>query len=173
MSRDRYRRREELIDGSAFVAPGAVVLGDVRIGAESSVWYNAVVRGDTESIVIGRQTNVQDGCVLHADPGFPCVLGDRVTVGHGAVVHGAIVEDGVLVGMKAVVMNGARVGAGSIVGVGAVVVEGMRIPPGSLVVGVPARVKRSIEPHDQERIRHAADHYVAAACEAKAAHAEP
>lgn len=100
--------------------------------------------------------------MLHADPGFPCSLGDRVSVGHGAIVHGATIEDDVLVGMRAVIMNGARVGAGSIVGVGAVVTEGMVIPPNSVVLGMPAQVKRSCEARDVERIHHAAQHYVAA-----------
>jgi carbonic anhydrase/acetyltransferase-like protein (isoleucine patch superfamily) len=151
------------IDPAAFVAPGAVVLGQVTIGVESSIWYNAVVRGDTEAIRIGRQTNVQDLCCLHADPGFPCTLGDRVTVGHGAIVHGATVEDDVLIGMKAVVMNGAKIGRGSLVAVGAIVLEGMEVPPGSVVMGAPARIKRQLEEKDIARIRHAAEHYVAAA----------
>jgi carbonic anhydrase/acetyltransferase-like protein (isoleucine patch superfamily) len=151
------------IDPAAFVAPGAVVLGQVTVGEESSIWYNAVVRGDTEVIRIGRQTNVQDLCCLHADPGFPCTLGDRVTVGHGAIVHGATVEDDVLIGMKAVVMNGAKIGRGSLVAVGAVVLEGMDVPPGSVVMGAPARIKRQLAEKDVARIRHAAEHYVAAA----------
>ena len=155
--------RNELVDPSAFIAPGAVVLGDVTIGAESSVWFNAVIRGDTDAIRIGRQTNIQDLCVLHADAGFPCIIGDRVTVGHSAIVHGAIVEDDVMIGMRAVVMNGAKIGAGSLVAVGAIVLEGMEVPPGSVVMGAPARIKRQLEPRDQERIRHAAEHYVQAA----------
>ncbi len=159
----RHTFRPELVAPSAFIAPGAVVLGDVTIGAEASVWYNAVLRGDTEKIVVGPQTNVQDLCLLHADPGFPCTLGARVTLGHGAIVHGATVEDECLIGMRAVVMNGAVIGAGSIVGVGAVVTEGTIIPPGSLVLGMPGKVVRAVEAKDQERIRHAAEHYVAAA----------
>ena len=97
--------QDELVDPTSYIAPGAIVLGDVTIGAESSIWFNAVVRGDTEAIRIGSQTNVQDLCVLHADAGFPCVLGDRVTVGHAAIVHGATVEDDCMIGMRAVVMN--------------------------------------------------------------------
>jgi len=157
------RFRPELVDPTAFIAPGAVVLGNVTIAARASVWFATVIRGDSAAIVIGEETNVQDGCVLHADPGFPCVLGKRVTLGHGAIVHGATVEDDVLIGMRAVVMNGARVGSGSIVGVGAVVTEGTEIPPGSIVLGQPAKVKRPAEPRDAERIRHAAAHYVGAA----------
>ena len=129
--------RREFMDPSAFIAPGAVVLGDVTIGAESSVWFNAVIRGDTAAIRIGRQTNIQDLCVLHADAGFPCILGDRVTVGHSAIVHGAIVADDVMIGMRQVVMN-STIGAGSLVAVGAIVLEGMEIPPASVVMGFPA-----------------------------------
>jgi len=150
----------ELVDPTAFVAAHARLIGDVTIGAESSVWFNAVIRGDRETIRIGRQTNVQDLCMLHADPGIPCTLGDRVSVGHAAIVHGAAVEDDVLIGMRAVIMNRARIGAGSIIGVGAVVTEGTQIPPGSVVVGVPGKVKRQAEPRDGKRIRHAAEYYV-------------
>ena len=156
-------RRPELIDPAAYIAPGAVVLGDVTIGGESSVWFNAVIRGDTAAIRIGRQTNVQDGCVLHADEGFPCTLGDRVTLGHGAIVHGATIEDDVMIGMRAVVMNGARIGRGSIVAVGAVITEGTQIPPGSIAMGQPATIKREARDRDLARIQHAAEHYVAAA----------
>jgi carbonic anhydrase/acetyltransferase-like protein (isoleucine patch superfamily) len=157
------RHRPELVDPTAFLAEGAVVVGDVTIGSESSVWFGAVIRGDTAAIRIGRQTNVQDGCVLHADEGFPCQLGDRVTLGHGAIVHGANVEDDCLIGMRAVVMNGAKIGAGSVVAVGSVVLEGTVVPPGSVVMGQPARVKRQLTDRDRERIRHAAEHYVGAA----------
>jgi len=156
------RHRPELVDPSAWIAPGAVVLGDVTLGAEATVWYAAVIRGDSAPILIGRQTNVQDGCVLHADEGLPCTLGDRVTLGHGAIVHGATVEDDCLIGMRAVVMNGAKIGRGSIVAVGSIVTEGTVIPPGSIALGQPAKVKREVSDRDRERIRHAAEHYVAA-----------
>jgi len=157
------RHRPELVDPTAFIAPGAVVIGDVTIGAESGVWFNAVIRGDSEAIRIGQQTNVQDGCVLHADAGFPCTLGDRVTLGHGAIVHGATVEEDCLIGMRAVVMNGAKIGKGSIVAVGSIVTEGTEIPPGSVAIGQPAKVKRATIDRYRERIAHAAEHYVAAA----------
>lgn len=160
---ENTRFHPELVDPTAFIADGAVVLGDVVLGPQSSVWFHAVLRGDCEQIRIGGQTNIQDGCVLHADPGFPCVLGNRVTVGHGAIVHGAIVEDDVMIGMKAVVMNGARIGRGSIVAVGSIVTEGTEIPPGSIAMGQPAKVKRQTTERDAGRIRHAADHYVEAA----------
>ncbi len=132
----------------------------MTIGEDSSVWFNAVLRGDCEALRIGRRTNIQDNCVLHADPGFPCVVGDGVTVGHGAVVHGAQVGDNVTIGMHAVVMNGARIGADSIVGVGAVVTEGTEIPPRSLVIGLPAKVKRSLTDEEVARNRASAEHYV-------------
>jgi carbonic anhydrase/acetyltransferase-like protein (isoleucine patch superfamily) len=157
------RFRPELVDPSAYIASGAVVLGDVSLGPEASVWFGAVIRGDSEAIRIGAGTNVQDGCVLHADPGFPCTLGEQVTVGHGAIVHGATVEDCCLIGMRAVVMNGAKIGRGSIVAVGAIVLEGAEIPPGSVVMGQPAKVKSAASEKHFERILHAAQHYIAAA----------
>jgi carbonic anhydrase/acetyltransferase-like protein (isoleucine patch superfamily) len=157
------RHQPQLVDQTAFIADSAVVLGDVTIGAECSVWFGAVIRGDSEAIRIGRQSNVQDGCILHADPGYPCTLGDRVTLGHGAIVHGATIEDDCLIGMRAVVMNGAKIGRGSIIGVGSLVTEGMEIPAGSVAIGQPARIHRQATDLDRERIRHAADHYVAAA----------
>ena len=148
------------LDPSVFVAPGAVVWGKITIAAESSVWFNAVIRADSEAIRIGRETNVQDLCVLHADEGFPCQLGDRVTLGHAAIVHGATVEDDVMIGMRAVVMNGARIGRGSIIAVGSVVTEGVIIPPNSIVMGLPGKVVREASKGDHERIAHAARHYV-------------
>jgi len=159
--RDPTRFHPDKVDDSAYIAPGAVVLGDVTIGAESSVWFNAVIRGDTAPIQIGDQTNVQDNCVLHADEGYPCILGDRVTVGHAAIVHGAVVENDCLIGMRAVVMNGATIGAGSIVAVGAVVTEGFTAPPGSIVMGAPAKVRSEIKDRHRQAIEHAAEHYVA------------
>ena len=161
--RDVWQFRPDQAASDALIAEGAIVLGDVTIGERSSIWFQAVVRGDTERIVIGRETNVQDLCLLHADPGFPCWLGNRVTLGHGAIIHGATVADDCLIGMRAVVMNGAQVGAGSIVGAGAIVTEGTIIPPGSIVLGTPGKVVRAAEERDLERIRHAAQHYVAAA----------
>lgn len=157
---ENTKPRPEQIHESVYIAPGAVVVGDVTIGEESSVWFNAVLRGDVEAIKIGKQTNIQDGCVLHADPGFPCTLGDGITVGHAAIVHGATVGDNVTIGMKAVVMNGASVGENSIVAVGAVVTEGTQIPPGSLVIGIPGKVKRELSPEQIEMNRMGAAHYV-------------
>ena len=124
---------------SAWVAPGAYVIGDVHLGEESSVWYGAVLRGDTEPIRIGARTNVQDGCVLHADPGYPAVVGEGCVVGHKALLHGCEIGDGCLVGMNATVLNGAKIGEGSIVAAGALVAENKEFPPHSLIVGVPAK----------------------------------
>jgi carbonic anhydrase/acetyltransferase-like protein (isoleucine patch superfamily) len=152
--------RPQQIHPSVWIAPGASIVGDVTIDEDSSVWFAAVVRGDSEAIRVGRRTNIQDGCILHADPGFPCILGDGVTLGHGAIVHGARVADNVLVGMRAVVMNGATIGAGTIVGAGAVVTEGMQIPAGSLVLGLPAKIRRTATAGEIESIAAAAGHYV-------------
>jgi len=134
------------VDPSAFIAPGAVVLGAVEIGSESSVWYSSVLRGDINRIVLGHQTNVQDGCVLHVSDDFACVLGDRVTVGHRAVVHACTVGDEVLVGMGAIILDGAQIGPRCIIAAGALVTKGAVIPEGSLVVGAPAKVVRSLTP---------------------------
>src|SRR5262245_51186832 len=149
------------VHGSVFVAAGAAVVGDVAIGEDSSVWFNAVLRGDADSVRVGRRTNIQDVCVLHADPGFPCTVVDGVTIGHGAIVHGATVEDNVIVGMRAVIMNGARIGRDSLVAVGCVVTEGKEVPPGSLVVGMPGRVTRQLSEEEIAHIRRSAEHYVA------------
>ncbi len=142
----RFEERVPLVHPTAYIAPGAYVVGWVEVGEGASIWFGAVVRGDVERVVVGPGSNVQDGAVLHADPGMPCLLGPRVTVGHRAVVHGALVEEGALIGMGALVLNGARVGAQAVVGAGAVVPPGMEIPPGHLALGVPARVVRPIEP---------------------------
>jgi carbonic anhydrase/acetyltransferase-like protein (isoleucine patch superfamily) len=126
-----------LIHPSAFIAPGAVVLGDVTLGRDASIWYNCVVRGDMAPIRIGEETNIQDLTVVHVDEGVPCTVGRRVGVGHRAILHGCTIEDEVLVGMGAVLLNGVSVGSGSVVGAGAVLPEGMHVPVGSLVLGVP------------------------------------
>ena len=125
---------------SAFVAPSADLIGHVTLGAHSSVWFGAVLRGDTEAIRVGEGSNEQDGAVLHADPGFPCTLEAGVTVGHRAVVHGATCAAGSLVGMGAIMLNGSRLGAGAVLGAGALLPEGREVPDGMLAVGIPARV---------------------------------
>jgi carbonic anhydrase/acetyltransferase-like protein (isoleucine patch superfamily) len=147
------------VAGSAFVAAGARLIGAVTVGEGASVWFNAVLRGDTEPITVGRFTNVQDNCTLHADPGLPCTVGDYVTIGHGAVVHGCTVEDNVLIGMHATILNGAVIGRDTIVGAAALVPERAQIPPGSLVLGVPGRVVRQLRPEEIASIRRSAEGY--------------
>jgi carbonic anhydrase/acetyltransferase-like protein (isoleucine patch superfamily) len=137
---------------SAWVHPAATLIGDVTLGEDVSVWPGAVLRGDRDAIVIGDETNVQDGAVLHCDPGLPCRVGKRVTIGHRAVVHGCTIEDGALIGIGAIVLNGAVVGAGSLVAAGAVVGEGMVIPAGSLVLGVPAKVRGPLTDEQRKRV---------------------
>lgn len=148
------------IEPSAFVASTAAVIGDVVIGARSSIWFGAVARGDENAIRIGVRTNVQDACVLHVDGQHALQVGDDVTVGHRAMLHGCTIRDRVLIGMGATVMNGATIGEDSIVGAGALVTEGMAVPPRSLVLGVPARVKRELTEEERERLRASAEHYV-------------
>ena len=141
------------IDDDAFVAPTAVVVGAVIMGPRSSIWYGAVARADAEIIEIGEGSNIQDGCTLHSDAGFPLVVGRHVTVGHRVVLHGARIDDEVLVGMGSVVMNGAHIGSGSIVAAGAVVTQGKRFPPRSVIAGIPAKVVREATDDDLLHIR--------------------
>jgi carbonic anhydrase/acetyltransferase-like protein (isoleucine patch superfamily) len=148
------------ISSESWVASNATVIGEAKIGARSGIWFGAVVRADVASITIGEETNVQDNCVLHADPGAPLSIGDRVSVGHGAVLHGCAVEDDVLVGMGATILNYARVGEGSLIAAGALLLEGAEIPPGSLVAGVPGRVRRPLTKEEQEDVRQNSRTYV-------------
>lgn len=144
--------KDPQVDSEAFAAPTSVVIGDVTLHAGASVWYGAVLRADCGPIVIGADSNVQDNCSLHVDPGFPISIGERVSVGHNAVVHGATVEDDCLIGMGATVLNGAVIGTGSLVAAQALVPQGMQVPPGSLVAGVPAKVKRQLTDEEREGI---------------------
>jgi carbonic anhydrase/acetyltransferase-like protein (isoleucine patch superfamily) len=152
-----------VIADDVFVAPGAVIVGDVQLLAGSSVWYTSVIRGDGGRIILGEGSNLQDGCVVHADRDFPTTIGARVTVGHRAILHGATIEDDVLIGMGALLMNGCRIGTGSMVAAGALVAQGVVIPPRSLVVGVPGRVVSTVRAVDTELILRAAASYVALA----------
>jgi carbonic anhydrase/acetyltransferase-like protein (isoleucine patch superfamily) len=152
--------KPELIDPTAFVAHNATLRGDVCIGAEACILFGAVIRGDVEPVTIGAQSNVQDLCCLHADPGLPCTIGKRVTIGHAAIVHGATVEDECLIGIRAVILNGAIIGTGSIIAAGAIVTEGKSIPPNSLVMGVPGKVVREATEKDREMIQRGWKHYV-------------
>lgn len=156
------QRRPEIAE-DAFLAAGCYVLGAARVGAGASVWYGTVIRADAEAITVGAHTNLQDGCVLHADPGFAVDIGARVTVGHRAVVHGATVADDVLVGMGATVLNGARIGSWSLIAAGAVVTQGAEIPPGSLVAGVPGTVVRELRDDERNAIAVGAECYLALA----------
>jgi carbonic anhydrase/acetyltransferase-like protein (isoleucine patch superfamily) len=148
------------IHPDSYVHPAAHVIGNVTLGARVSVWPTAVLRGDSDAIVVGEESNVQDGTVVHVDPGVPCTIGRRVAIGHRAIVHGATVGDDCLIGMGAILLNRVRVGHGSIVGAGAVCREGMEIPPNSLVVGVPAKVIRETTDAERERIAHTVQAYL-------------
>ncbi len=147
------------------MAPSADVIGRVRLGEGASVWFGAVLRGDAEEIEIGRRSNIQDGAVCHADPGFPCVIGEDVTVGHRAIVHGAKVGDMALVGMGATMLNGSSLGQGSILAAGALLPEGREVPSGVLAAGVPARVVRHLTEEETARLRLSAEHYASLALE--------
>jgi carbonic anhydrase/acetyltransferase-like protein (isoleucine patch superfamily) len=149
-----------MIDSTVFVARGAIVLGDVALGRDASVWFNAVIRGDTDKITIGAETNIQDLTMIHADPGIPCSVGNRVTVGHRVILHGCTIEDDCLIGMGAVVLNKAVIGRGSVIGAGALILEGTIIPAGSVVVGSPGRVVKEVDAAMRERLEHGWRHYV-------------
>lgn len=156
-----YRGRMPSVDPTAFVDESAQVIGDVSIGPESSLWMQVVARGDVNTIAIGARTNVQDGTVIHVMHGtHPVRIGDDVTIGHGAVVHGCTIGDRVLIGMGAILLNGVEVGAGSIVAAGSLVTEGTVIPPRSLVMGHPARVRRTLDEGDVAEILEYAKRYV-------------
>lgn len=148
------------IDPSAFIAPNASLLGQVTIGPEASVWFGVVIRADLAPITLGRATNIQDNSVLHVDAGKPVILGDHVTVGHRAIVHGATVESRTLIGMGSIILNGAVIGAESVIGAGALVTERAVIPPRSLVLGVPGKVVRSVTEKELAYITHASTAYV-------------
>ena len=148
------------IHPSAFVAPGAAVMGDVTIGEDASVWYGAVLRGDMAPIVVGSQTNLQDGTIVHVDEGLPCTIGRRVGVGHRVILHACTVEDECLIGMGSILLNGVRIGTGSVVAAGAVIPEGMQVPPRSLVMGVPGRIVRPVDAALAARIAETWAHYV-------------
>jgi len=157
-----YRNVVPTVHPSAYVDESAQVIGDVVIGPESSVWMNAVVRGDVNFIRLGRQTNLQDGVIVHVnhEPSFPTELGDQITVGHGAILHGCVIDDRCLIGMGAIVLNGARIGSDSIVAAGALVPEHTVIPPRSLVMGSPGKVKRTVTEAELALILEGAANYV-------------
>ena len=143
-----------------WIAPNAIVIGNVRLERDASVWFGAVIRGDNEPIVIGRGSNIQDGSVLHTDPGFPISIGADCTIGHMVMLHGCTIGAGSLIGIGAIVLNGARIGEGCLIGAGTLIGEGKEIPPRSLVFGSPGKVIRQIDDANAARIRHGAGHYV-------------
>ncbi|HTY08431.1 MAG TPA: gamma carbonic anhydrase family protein [Candidatus Edwardsbacteria bacterium] len=161
-----FKGKTPKVDASAFVAETAVLVGDIEIGRNCSVWYGVVVRADINSVRIGADTNIQENTVIHVDLNdrglgdCSTVIGDRVTVGHGVILHGCKIGDDCLIGMGAIVLSGATIGEGCVVGAGALVREGQVVPPHSLVLGMPAQVKRTLGDPELEQIRHSAQHYV-------------
>ncbi|MDO8862013.1 gamma carbonic anhydrase family protein [Haliea sp. E1-2-M8] len=149
-----------LVGSGQFIAPNAAVIGNVTLHERSSVWFSCVLRGDAERIEVGAGSNIQDGAVLHADPGFPTVVGSNVTVGHKAMLHGCTIGDGSLVGIGAIVLNGAKVGRNCLIGAGALVTEGMEIADGSMVLGAPAKVRRQFTEEEQTALGLNAEHYI-------------
>lgn len=152
--------RPQQIHPSVFVGQGVVIVGDVSVGEQSSVWFNSTLRADTTPVTIGTDTNIQDGCILHADPGFPTIIGNGVTLGHGAIVHGAKVGNNCLIGIRAVVLNGVVVGENCIVGANSLLTQGKVFPAGSLILGSPAKIIRLLTPEEIEGNRLTAQTYV-------------
>ncbi|ABO49024.1 anhydrase, family 3 protein [Desulforamulus reducens MI-1] len=147
------------IHPSVYIAPTATVVGHVEIHEHASIWYNAVIRGDVDRISIGKKTNIQDGCMLHQDAGFPLLIGENVTVGHHTILHGCTIGDRCLIGMGAIILNGAYIGSESLIGAGTLVKEGQEIPPGVLAVGSPARVVRKLTEEEKQKLSQSAQHY--------------
>jgi len=160
---DTFLLRKPALGQGVYVAPGAIVLGDVTIGDYSSVWYNAVLRADINRIVVGHHTNIQDNSVLHLADDYPCVLGDFVTVGHGAIVHACTIGNEVLVGMGSILLDGAVIGHQCIIGAGALVTQGAKIPAGSMVLGSPAKVTRILSESERAHLKTFAEKYVGSA----------
>jgi carbonic anhydrase/acetyltransferase-like protein (isoleucine patch superfamily) len=157
---DRFLRKQPSLGKGAYIAKSAVIVGDVTIGSHSSIWYNAVLRGDINYISVGHHSNIQDNAVLHLADDFPCIVGNYVTVGHSAIVHACTVGDECLIGMGAVILDGAVIGKQSLIGAKALVTQGMKIPPGSLVLGSPARVLRNLTPKERAGLKYWATKYV-------------
>lgn len=158
----RLGDHEPVLEGSDhYIAPGAQLIGRVRLKSHSSIWFNVVIRGDNDWIEIGERSNIQDGSVLHTDPGLPLVVGNDVTVGHKVMLHGCSIGANTLVGIGSTILNGAVIGENCIVGAHALITENKEFPPGSLIVGAPARIARQLSPEEIEQLRLGADHYVA------------
>jgi gamma-carbonic anhydrase len=157
---DHFLRKQPALGAGVYLARTAVVVGDVTLGDHSSVWYNAVLRGDINRIVVGHHSNIQDNSVLHLADDFPCIVGNWVTIGHSAIVHACTVGDETLVGMGAVILDGAVIGEQSLIGAKALVTQGTKIPPGSLVLGSPAKVVRALSPEERAKLKWWAQKYV-------------
>lgn len=152
--------RRPSIAESAWVADSAQVMGDVTLGEGASVWFGAIARGDSDRIVVGAGSNIQDGSVLHADDGLPMIVGERVTVGHQVMLHGCTIGDESLIGIGAIVLNGVKIGKNCLVGAGSLVTEGKEFPDGSMIIGSPAKVVRQLTPEQMEGLRRSAQHYM-------------
>ncbi|MBU8690825.1 gamma carbonic anhydrase family protein [Priestia megaterium] len=148
------------VDSNAYVAPGAQLIGNIELKEDSSIWFNAVLRGDNEKITIGKGSNIQDGAIVHVDPGYPVNVGENVTVGHNVTLHGCTVKDGALIGMGATILNGAVIGEGALIAAGALIPEGKVIEPGMLVAGIPAKVVRKLSLEGIDHLKEGALHYV-------------
>lgn len=165
-----FLARDPAIDPTAYIAPGAILIGDVRIGAHASVWPSCVLRGDINFIEIGESTNVQDGTIIHLADDYPVRIGKFVTIGHAAMLHACTIEDECLIGMRATVLDGAVIGRNSIIGAQALVTQGMIVPPGSLVLGVPGKITRTLSAEEQAGIRGWAEKYIKVAAAHRARH---
>jgi carbonic anhydrase/acetyltransferase-like protein (isoleucine patch superfamily) len=166
----KFKDKVPQIDQSVYIAEGTKIIGDVTIGAEASVWFNCVLRGDIDYIQIGQRTNIQDGTIIHLDHGFPCIVGDDITIGHRTIIHGCAIGNGAMISMGATILTGARIGKNAIVGAGAVILEGQEIPQGCVAVGIPARIKREVTEVDINRISKGKDEYIRLAKLAKQNH---
>lgn len=164
----RYNRMNPTIHPTVFLADGVQLIGDVTIGEESSVWYNAVLRGDLAPIRIGRRTNIQDGCIGHVNTDEPLIVGEQVSVGHGAIIHGCTIGSGTLIGMGAIVLNGADIGEYALIGAGSLVTENKKIPGYTLSLGSPAKVVRELTEHDLQRMKRTMEGYLQKGKEYKA-----
>ena len=153
-------KKLKTVDDNFWIAPNASVIGDVNLERDASIWFNAILRADNEPITIGEGSNVQDGAIIHTDPGFACNIGKKVTVGHMAMLHGCSIGDGSLIGIGSVVLNGAKIGKNCIIGSKALVTEGMDVPDGSMVLGIPGKIKKTLTEEEQSVVPLGADHYI-------------
>ena len=153
-------KKLKTVDDNFWIAPNASVIGDVNLERDASIWFNAILRADNEPITIGEGSNVQDGAIIHTDPGYACNIGKKVTVGHMAMLHGCSIGDGSLIGIGSVVLNGAKIGRNCIIGSKALVTEGMEVPDGSMVLGIPGKIKKTLTEEEQSVVPLGADHYI-------------